>query len=59
MSKGEKKRNLVAVRLTDKELDRLKYLADQDDRTYSYVISNLISAEYNRLVQGQDGGGGL
>ena len=59
MSKGEKKRNLVAVRLTDEELEHLKYLADKDDRTYSYVISHLISAEYNRLVQALDGGSDL
>jgi predicted DNA-binding protein len=56
---SEKKRNLVAARLTDEELERLKYLADKDDRTYSYVISHLISAEYNRLVQERDAGGGL
>jgi predicted DNA-binding protein len=59
MSKGEKKRNLVAVRLTDEELDHLKYLADKDDRTYSYVISHLISVEYNRIVRAQGGGDDL
>jgi predicted DNA-binding protein len=59
MKTSEKKRNLVAARLTDEELERLKYLADKDDRTYSYVISHLISAEYNRLVQERGGGGGL
>jgi hypothetical protein len=30
MNKGEKKRNLVAVRLTDEEFEHLKYLADKD-----------------------------
>jgi predicted transcriptional regulator len=43
MKAGEKKRNLIAVRLTDAEKEKLDYLATTFDRSYPWIIRCLLS----------------
>jgi predicted DNA-binding protein len=40
---GERKRHIIAVRLTDREKEKLEYLAKTLDRSNAWIVSRLIS----------------
>jgi predicted transcriptional regulator len=56
MKAGEKKRNVITVRLTDKEKEKLDYLATTLDRSNAWIVSRLISrATIDRLQEPYEG----
>jgi predicted DNA-binding protein len=40
---GERKRHIIAVRLTDTEKEKLEYLAKTLDRSTAWIVNRLIS----------------
>ncbi|MDR0638565.1 MAG: hypothetical protein LBG27_06665 [Spirochaetaceae bacterium] len=55
MNKGEKKRHVVTVRLTDAKKAKLEKLAKTFDMSYSWIINRLISAATVEQIRGIDG----
>jgi predicted transcriptional regulator len=56
MSKGEKKRHMIAIRLTDAEKEKLDYLAATLDRDYPWIIRHLLSEATVERLQVPYGG---
>jgi predicted transcriptional regulator len=56
MKGGEKKRNLVAVRLTDAEKEKLDRLATTLDRSCPWIIRRLLSEATVERLQALCGG---
>jgi predicted DNA-binding protein len=56
MRTGEKKRHLIAVRLTDEEKEKLDYLVTTLDRSNAWIIRRLLSAATVEQIQVLSGG---